>query len=114
MGAVIVCTRWGGERAHGHARSRGLGTCVGRVLGNRGAGWYNDMVARFCPDKDSGGLAPMEPVAHKSIGFAAARAWEIEQEVRLTPGERLAIAEELKRRAYGTDAPDVRQVEREK
>jgi hypothetical protein len=52
------------------------------------------------------------PIVHVAIGFAAARAWEIEQELAMTPDERLDAARELKRRVYGTDAPDVREAER--
>ncbi|MBI3271765.1 MAG: hypothetical protein HYZ53_22430 [Planctomycetes bacterium] len=54
----------------------------------------------------------MEPVAHHLIGFAAAREWDIEQELSLTLEERLAIAEELKRRAFGESPPDVSEAER--
>lgn len=55
---------------------------------------------------------PLEPVAHHLIGFAAAREWDIEQELSLTLEERLAIAEELKRRAFGESPPDVSEAER--
>lgn len=52
--------------------------------------------------------------AHIAIGFAAARAWEIEQELAMTPDERLDAARELARRVYGVNAPDVREAERRK
>ncbi|MEO6029036.1 MAG: hypothetical protein ABIR79_19395 [Candidatus Binatia bacterium] len=54
----------------------------------------------------------IEPVSNVARTFAEADAWEIEQLARLTLDQRLEIAELLKRRAYGTDQPDVREFER--
>ena len=51
----------------------------------------------------------MERVANRALGFAAAREWEIRQELLMTPEERFAVAAELKRRAWPTDSPDVRE-----
>jgi len=50
----------------------------------------------------------VDPVVHVAHSFEEARAWEIEQEIRLTPAERQAIARALRERAFGTNVPDVR------
>lgn len=42
-------------------------------------------------------------------GFDAAEAWDIEQQIRMTPLERMRAAAELKRRFYPPDAPDIRE-----
>jgi len=52
----------------------------------------------------------VDPVVHVAHSFEEARAWEIEQEIRLTPAERQAIARALRERVFGTNAPDVRDV----
>jgi hypothetical protein len=54
----------------------------------------------------------LQPVAHIALGFADADAWDRVQLSRLTLAERLQVAEELKRRAYGEGAPDVRAAQR--
>jgi hypothetical protein len=51
----------------------------------------------------------MEREAHKSRSFADADRWTREQMWAMTPDERLAIAKELRDRAFGKDAPDVRE-----
>ncbi len=51
---------------------------------------------------------------HKSTSFADAAHWDREQHWAMTPDERLAVARELRDRAYGKDAPDVREAERAK
>ncbi len=56
----------------------------------------------------------MERIAHKSTSFAEAARWDREQHQAMTPEERLAVAKELRERAYGKDAPDVREAERTK
>jgi hypothetical protein len=56
----------------------------------------------------------MERVAHKSTSFAEAERWDREQHWAMTPQERLAAAKELRERAYGKEAPDVREAERSK
>lgn len=48
-------------------------------------------------------------VVHKSKSFAEAEQWDIQQHVRMSPQERQAVARELRRRVYGTDAPDVKE-----
>ncbi len=56
----------------------------------------------------------MDRVAHKAMSFADAEQWDREQHWAMTPDERLAAAKELRDRAYGRDAPDVREAERAK
>lgn len=51
---------------------------------------------------------PLERVVHKSRSFAEADAWDIAQQLSLTPEQRQAIARELKRRFWGDNRPDVR------
>lgn len=50
----------------------------------------------------------MERVVHVSLGHEEARRWDVEQQVAMTPEERLSAATELKRRAFPQDAKDVR------
>lgn len=45
---------------------------------------------------------------HKATSFAAARRWDILQQISLTPEERQRAAKELKQRVFGKHAPDVR------
>lgn len=54
----------------------------------------------------------IEPVGHRAGGFAEADAWDREQLAGLSLDERLRVAEVLRRRAYGENAPDIRDVER--
>ncbi len=60
--------------------------------------------------------APMDRprIANVAIGHAAAREWEILQELAMTHEERQEIARELKRRVYGPNPPDIREAERAK
>lgn len=51
----------------------------------------------------------MERVANKAPSFAEAERWDREQMWAMTPEERLEVARILRERAYGPDAPDVRQ-----
>ena len=53
-------------------------------------------------------MVSVERVVHKSKDFQAAAAWDIEQQVRMTPNERRAIARQLKERVYGRRTKDVR------
>lgn len=55
----------------------------------------------------------VEPIGHVAETFEAADRWDVEQRARMTLEERLAIAEELRRRAYGDQSPDVRESERQ-
>lgn len=54
----------------------------------------------------------IERIAHQAKGFTEAEAWDREQVATLSLDERLRIAETLRRRVYGDDAPDVRESER--
>jgi formate-dependent phosphoribosylglycinamide formyltransferase (GAR transformylase) len=54
----------------------------------------------------------IEPVGHRAKGFAEADAWDRDQMAGTSLDERLRIAETLRRRVYGDDAPDVRESER--
>jgi hypothetical protein len=51
----------------------------------------------------------MERVAHKSKSYEEATRWDIEQQVRMTPEERLRAARILKDRAFPRDSKDVRE-----
>jgi hypothetical protein len=50
----------------------------------------------------------MERAVHKARSFRAAAAWDIAQQIRMTPRERRAAARRLKERVYGRNARDVR------
>ncbi len=56
----------------------------------------------------------MERDAHKARSFAEAARWDLQQQWSLTPEQRLEIAKVLRDRAFGADAPDVREAERAK
>ena len=58
--------------------------------------------------------AGVDRTVHKSTSFADAARWDRAQHQAMTPDQRLAVAKELRDRAYGTDAPDVREAERRK
>jgi len=53
-------------------------------------------------------LLAVERVVHKTKSFQAAAQWDIEQQVRMTPQERRAVARQLKERVYGRHTKDVR------
>jgi len=55
----------------------------------------------------------MKRVFHKAKDKKDAEMWDIQQQISLTPDERLSISVELKRRVYGQDAPDVRKAPRD-
>ena len=59
-------------------------------------------------------VSPMDRVANKAHSFADAERWDLEQMWAMTPEERLEAARILRERAYGPDAPDVREAERAK
>ena len=50
----------------------------------------------------------MERIVHKAASHDEARRWDIEQQISMTPEQRLRAARELKDRAYPHDAKDVR------
>jgi hypothetical protein len=54
----------------------------------------------------------MERAFHKSRSFKDAEEWDVLQNVRMTPEERQTVASEIKKRVYGKEAPDVREVHR--
>jgi hypothetical protein len=51
----------------------------------------------------------MERVVHIAKSFEEAEQWDIEQNLAMTPEERLKAAKELKDRVYGKNPPDVRE-----
>ena len=51
----------------------------------------------------------MERVVHKSNGFKEAEEWDIEQQVSMTPEQRMEIAKVLRDRAYPVQNKDVRE-----
>jgi len=56
----------------------------------------------------------MERIVNRANSFAAAQDWDIEQQIRMTPDERMKAARELKLRVYGLDQPDIRECTPEK
>lgn len=50
----------------------------------------------------------MERVVHKAEGFKEAEEWDIEQQISMTPEQRMRAAKELCDRAYPVNAKDVR------
>lgn len=52
----------------------------------------------------------MKRIVHKAKTFEEAEKWDILQQVRMTVKERQAAASALRKRVYGTEAPDVREV----
>ena len=52
----------------------------------------------------------MKRIFHKSKNFKDAERWDILQHVGMTAEERQKVAAELKKRVFGKDVPDVRQV----
>ena len=62
----------------------------------------------------TGRLQKVDREAHKSTSFQEADGCDKEQQWAITPDERMAIAQVLRERFYGKDAPDVREAERSK
>jgi hypothetical protein len=56
----------------------------------------------------------MERVVQRSRNFKQAEEWDILQHVRMTPEQRQKVAEQLRNRVYGKDAPDVRKAQKKK
>lgn len=50
----------------------------------------------------------MERTVHKARTFRAAAAWDIQQQVRMTPRERWLAARQLRERVFGRHPKDVR------
>ena len=51
----------------------------------------------------------MKRVANKATSFKEAEAWDIKQQIEMTPQERMRAARALKDRAYPPPQPDVRE-----
>ena len=56
----------------------------------------------------------MERVFHRSKSFKEAEEWDILQHIRMTPEQRQEASEQLRDRAYGKHAPDVRKAQQRK
>lgn len=56
----------------------------------------------------------MKKVVHKARNFKEAEEWDILQQIKLTSEERQDIALELRKRVYGEETPDVREVHQRK
>lgn len=54
----------------------------------------------------------MERVVHKASSHEEAHRWDVEQQVSMSPEERLRASRQLKDRAYPADAKDVRECHR--
>ncbi len=50
----------------------------------------------------------MEKILNKAKNNKEAEKWDILQQIRMSPQERMNVAKELKRRYYGNNPPDVR------
>jgi hypothetical protein len=68
----------------------------------------NERIIRFNLDATSAILAGMERVVHRARSFAAADAWDVAQQKKLTPSERAGQAAELKKRNFPPEALDLR------
>ena len=51
----------------------------------------------------------MAMVVNIAKNFAEAEQWDIQQQVNMTPNERMAIAKVLRERVYGLGTKDVRE-----
>ena len=51
----------------------------------------------------------MKKIVHIAKNHKEAEAWDVQQQISMTPDQRQKIAWELKRRFYGSNTPDVRQ-----
>ncbi len=54
----------------------------------------------------------MDRVVHKAQSFGEAESWDIQQQVSMTPNERIQAAKVLKARVYGERTRDVRECHR--
>ena len=50
----------------------------------------------------------LERIVHKAKDFESAAEWDLQQQLRMTPQERMNVARTLKERVYPPDAMDVR------
>lgn len=51
----------------------------------------------------------MDRIVNKAKNFKEAEEWDILQEVKMTPQERMEAASNLRKRVYGEDTQDVRE-----
>lgn len=51
----------------------------------------------------------MKRVFHKAKNKKEAEKWDILQQISMDPDERLFVADELKKRAYGNKVPDIKE-----
>ena len=56
----------------------------------------------------------MERIANKSRSFVEAETWDIQQQLALTPQERMRAAQTLKKRLFPGRRPDVRECHRQR
>ena len=56
----------------------------------------------------------MKRICNKAKNFKEAEEWDIEQQLRMTPGERQNAAKELRERVYGRKTPDVKESTRQR
>jgi len=54
----------------------------------------------------------MQRVFNKAKNNTQAEKWDIMQQLKMSPEQRLAAAKELKERFYGKNCPDVRDVKK--
>jgi hypothetical protein len=85
---------------------------IGKQLPRRESVPFNGrFLAHFlCVWHDDG----MERIAHKAKGHTQASEWDIQQQLAMTPQERIRAARELQRRAFGTQTKDVRACHKKK
>jgi len=51
----------------------------------------------------------MKRVVHKSNSFKDAEEWDIQQQINMTPQQRLHVAKILRERVYGKNSIDIRE-----
>jgi len=56
----------------------------------------------------------MEAIVHKAKIFHEAEAWDIEQQIKMTPEKRQKISKQLREKYYGENTPDVREIKHNK
>jgi len=52
----------------------------------------------------------MKRVFNKAKNNSQAEKWDIMQQLKMTPEQRIAVARELRERFYGKNVPDVREI----
>ena len=53
-------------------------------------------------------------IVNKAKGFKEAEAWDIRQQINMTPDERIRVSRLLRKRVYGKHCVDVREWHRKK